>query len=305
LSANNPNEPHNGPDKQAYEEGNFESDSERTLVTPRFDEEAVLHAKPAVPLAQMRARLTNHKLFITVALIAGLALGILGSLLTMRYLDHSGTQIADGRPSQRQGDLQNGNAAPEPKPSANSQQPQDELQEKEGLPEPPALPTELSQPPANQPGEQAESKEEEVGEQPEGASSPLLDPITKAVDEQLLRQAFQTWLKATNERDIDRQMSFYNAKVDAYYRTRGVSRNDVQSEKNRVFGRADKVSIEADEPTTKISPDGQQATMRFRKRYNIEGESVHRSGVVLQELRWQRVNGKWRIVSERDLKVLE
>ena len=53
-----------------------------------------------------------------------------------------------------------------------------------------------------------------------------------------------------------------------------------------------------------LSRDGNQATILFRKRYNIEGEGVERRGEVVQELRWQRVNGQWRIVGERDVKVV-
>jgi hypothetical protein len=306
VSANNFKEQYSDPGDAEQREGNFEPDPERTLVTPRFDEAAVLNAKPAVPLAQIRAQLTSHKIFIVAALLAGLGLGILGSILTVRYLGNPEKQTAINRQAQHQGDLQGNITTPQPKSStADSQQSQEGLPVEEDQSQTPAPPIESSQPLANQPNEQSPGNEEEADQQPEEASSPLLDPVTKAVDEQLLRQAFHTWLKATNERDIDRQMSFYNAKMDAYYRTRGLSRNDVHSEKNRVFGRADKISIEADEPTVKISPDGRQATMRFRKRYTIEGESINRNGVVLQELRWQRVNGKWRIVSERDLKVLE
>jgi hypothetical protein len=41
--------------------------------------------------------------------------------------------------------------------------------------------------------------------------------------------------------------------------------------------------------------------MRFRKRYRID----ERGGEVLQELRWRRTDSGWRIVSERDLRVIQ
>ena len=99
-------------------------------------------------------------------------------------------------------------------------------------------------------------------------------------------------------------MKFYNARLNRYYLARGASQRDVRAEKNRVFGRADNISVEASEPQVRLSPDGNHATIRFRKRYNIEGEGVERRGEVVQELRWQRVNGKWRIVDERDVRVV-
>ena len=54
-----------------------------------------------------------------------------------------------------------------------------------------------------------------------------------------------------------------------------------------------------------MSRDGRTAVMRFRKRYQITGGEGARSGEVLQELRWRRTDGGWRIVSERDLRVLQ
>jgi hypothetical protein len=46
--------------------------------------------------------------------------------------------------------------------------------------------------------------------------------------------------------------------------------------------------------------------MRFRKKYAISGGGVgERRGEVLQELRWQRTPDGWKIVGERDLRVLQ
>jgi hypothetical protein len=44
--------------------------------------------------------------------------------------------------------------------------------------------------------------------------------------------------------------------------------------------------------------------MRFRKKYRVEDKSRIRRGEVVQELRWQRTTGGWRIFSERDIKVI-
>jgi hypothetical protein len=104
--------------------------------------------------------------------------------------------------------------------------------------------------------------------------------------------------------DIQGQMGFYPAMVRAFYRWRGATRENVRAEKFRVFGRATVIHIEAGEPDIKMSMDGQRATLRFRKRYRIEGPGENRNGEVLQELGWQRINSKWQIVSERDIKVL-
>ena len=119
-----------------------------------------------------------------------------------------------------------------------------------------------------------------------------------------LRSALDEWVAATNARDLDRQMGFYGEKVGAFYRTRDVTREAVRAEKARVFGNAEAIDIRAAAPDIRLGRDGRTATMRFRKKYAIEGGGEARRGEVLQELRWRRTSEGWKIVSERDLRVL-
>jgi ketosteroid isomerase-like protein len=120
-----------------------------------------------------------------------------------------------------------------------------------------------------------------------------------------LRGHLAGWLGATNARDIEGQMRYYPDRVDNFYTTRGASRRSVQAEKRRIFGAASSVAMSASDPMITLGADGKTATMRFRKRYDIAGGRRSRKGEVLQELRWRRTDdGKWQIVSERDLRVL-
>jgi ketosteroid isomerase-like protein len=119
-----------------------------------------------------------------------------------------------------------------------------------------------------------------------------------------LRAALGEWITATNARDIDRQMNFYEPRVAAFYLTRNVSREAVRAEKSNVFARASAVDVRADDPQITLSPDGRTATMRFRKEYSIEGGGQDRRGAVIQELRWRRTPAGWKITSERDLRIV-
>ena len=65
-------------------EEDTEDRSEDTIVRPRFDEEAVKQAKPAVPLPE-KEKHGWSKFLLIVAIIAGLAGGIIGSVLSMRF----------------------------------------------------------------------------------------------------------------------------------------------------------------------------------------------------------------------------
>ena len=181
-----------------------------------------------------------------------------------------------------------------------------------------ATPVEAESVPPAEPADASHSGDQRGAEGKGDSSAPLETPIPprdltaeataddtdRTEDSEELRRSFDSWLEATNQRDIERQMEFYNARLNRYYLARGASQEDVRAEKDRVFGRADNISIEAREPIVKLSPNGNQATIWFRKRYNIENEGVDRKGEVIQELRWQRVNGKWRIVGERDVRVV-
>lgn len=120
----------------------------------------------------------------------------------------------------------------------------------------------------------------------------------------LLRDQLNAWIAATNARDIERQMRFYPQEMAAFYIRRNVSKAAVHAEKRRVFADASSVDVRINEPTITLSRGGRIAVMRFRKRYVISGGRGARRGEVLQELRWQRGEEGWKIISERDLRVL-
>jgi hypothetical protein len=120
----------------------------------------------------------------------------------------------------------------------------------------------------------------------------------------VLRNALNEWIDATNNRDIEKQMSFYLPRLKAYYLTRNTSRDFVREEKARVFTRASVIDIRAEEPEIIFQDGGRIAIMRYRKKYRIENGRQSRRGEVIQELRWQQSADGWRIFSERDIRVL-
>ena len=121
---------------------------------------------------------------------------------------------------------------------------------------------------------------------------------------EVLRAALKDWIAATNNREIDKQMSFYVSRLKAYYLTRNTSRAFVRDEKARVFATARVIDIQAEEPEIVFQDGGNTGVMRYRKKYRIENGRQSRRGQVIQELRWQRVGQEWRIFSERDIRVL-
>jgi hypothetical protein len=119
-----------------------------------------------------------------------------------------------------------------------------------------------------------------------------------------LRAALDEWVRATNERDIARQMEFYAPTLEAFYLTRNVPRSAVRAEKQRVFARASVIDVRAEAPEIVLGDAGRTAVMRFRKQYEIANGAQSRRGEVVQELRWRRTPAGWKITSERDVRVL-
>lgn len=259
--------------------------SDRTVQTPHFDAAAIENARPAVPLSQVKRSYSwPTGALLALAILAGLAGGLIGGSLTGFYLKDGTPQGADsGQEVVATGD-QGATAAPTPAQAAPQQQ--------QTAPE--MGPREAGTKTAEEPGT---ASLEQTASVPRTVAAPQ-------ETEMVLRGALSEWVAATNARDIDRQMSFYNPVVEAFYRLRNASREEVRADKARVFARATSIDVRADSPEIRLSPDGRTAIMRFHKRYAIAGGGEDRRGEVLQELRWQQTGGEWRIMSERDLRVI-
>jgi ketosteroid isomerase-like protein len=264
------------------------ADAGPTLRAPNFDAGSVRRARPAVPLTRADGRPST----LTWALVA-LAAGMLGGLLGIFALNSYQRGAAETAPAvaeasegakATQAGAADGGASPVPGDGAQTS------------------------------GAQMRGQaiaESVAAARPVGAAAETADGAAAAEgpaptgDAAELRGALAGWVAATNARDLERQMDFYDARVGVFYLSRNASRAAVRAEKSNVFSRATAVDVRAEEPQISLSPDGQTATMRFRKRYAIEGEGMERRGAVLQELRWRRTPAGWKIIGERDLRVIE
>jgi hypothetical protein len=90
--------------------------------------------------------------------------------------------------------------------------------------------------------------------------------------------------------------------VETYYRDRNAAHALVRADKAQMLTQPGVINVGlTGEPQITLSPDGQSATMVFRKPYVLGANVPHE---VLQELKWQRTRQGWKISSERDLQVL-
>jgi ketosteroid isomerase-like protein len=269
-------------------------DAERTVATPHFDAAAVRQARPAVPLAEIRARRSWPVAVMVLMVLGGMAGGVIGGVLSTRYLrletpPSAVSQEAPASTTTTKTAADESTSAP-PAPAEHASQPEDTQQ---------ATPLPIPEAPLAD-----NSKNTEDSNLMRQAVMETSRDAQPGEAQEALRAALNEWVAATNARDLGKQLSFYQPTMNAFYRQRNASLADVRADRERVFERAQSIEVRADSPVMQVSPDGRSATMRFLKRYSIAGGGQDRSGTVVQELRWRRVNGKWRIISERDVKVL-
>ncbi|HEV2763950.1 MAG TPA: nuclear transport factor 2 family protein [Pyrinomonadaceae bacterium] len=275
-----------------------------TSAAPLFDDAAVQQARPAEPLANgapnrsRRARTWPVALVLLVT-VSALAGGVLGGFVAAFF---RGGPVVQPTSATRTQQSSAADSTRQPADATtNAQQPAPPADATTDGREAAGFSSNVTPASTPAPEEQAEARD---AASPPDSEASADNTQTAAGAHAELRAALDKWIDATNARNVERQMNFYGERVSAFYLTRNATRAAVRAEKSRVFGRAASVNVNASEPEISVSPDGRTASMRFRKRYQIEGDGGGRRGEVLQELRWRRTADGWRIVSERDLRVL-
>ncbi len=282
-------------------------ESEQAVVAPRFDEETIRRARRATPLSRLSQKTTRPFVIVAVCLAAGIIVGVLAGLAALKYYNKSSSAALNASDNRPENVADDARAQPTPPQTAtvaaNDKTPAASKTTKNDSRQ---IANESHRPDRDR--GTIESRKDEKSthskrEEREEVNAPETARQTGAAHDSL-HSALDEWVAATNARDLKKQMAFYGGKVDAFYLSRNASRDSVRQEKARTIGGAEKISIRAGSPDIKLSPDGRTATMLFRKQYAIKRDGQERRGAVMQELRWRRVGQDWKIVSERDIRVL-
>jgi len=137
---------------------------------------------------------------------------------------------------------------------------------------------------------------------PTPTPKPTLKPeeaqnVTTAVE-----YVIDDWEEATENLELERHMKNYADTVD-YYKGGKTSVQKVRSDRERAFTDYDSINVNIS--NLKITPDnsGEKATAVFDKEWTFEGVEKFSSGKVQQQLSLGKINGKWLITGEKDLKI--
>jgi len=136
-------------------------------------------------------------------------------------------------------------------------------------------------------------------------TSPPLPPATPRIDnehgQQEVSQTVYGWKAMAESKDLDRYMANYADTID-YYNHSGASRSYVRSDKSRAFEMYDLIRVDLSNMNVSFDESGNTATATFDKEWDFQGPR-NSSGKVQTQLKLRNINGDWRIISERDLRV--
>lgn len=111
-----------------------------------------------------------------------------------------------------------------------------------------------------------------------------------------------TWKSMAEARNLNSYMNNYASRID-YYRKKRASKNFVRKDKERSFNKYTSIKSTFSNMDIKPSNDGKTAVVAFDKEWVFSNDTEQNSGKVRSQLKLKKVNDKWYITSEKDLKV--
>lgn len=137
---------------------------------------------------------------------------------------------------------------------------------------------------------------------PSPTVQPTLKPEAAKAITNDVKDVMDDWKYSTENRDLDTHVSQYADTVD-YYKAGRVGVGRVRADRARAFAAYDTININLD--NVKVTPDasGERATVVLDKEWNFEGAEKFSSGKVQQQLTLGKINGRWLITGEKDLKI--
>jgi hypothetical protein len=116
-----------------------------------------------------------------------------------------------------------------------------------------------------------------------------------------VRSVLEEWRESLLNRNVDQYTNLYAPTVGPYFRENRVSRAQIANEVRRMLGRYGPLTSYKISNVTIAPVDQNHAIANFRKEWKTAGDTF--SGAERAQLRFERLNGDWRITSEQELQV--
>jgi hypothetical protein len=137
---------------------------------------------------------------------------------------------------------------------------------------------------------------------PTPTAKPTINPQQAKTISNDVENVVDNWKNSSENLDITGHLSNYAGTVD-YYRGGKVGIAKVRADKERAFSTYDSVEFKIDNMRVIPDPTGEKATAIFDKEWKFEGADQYSAGKVQQQLTLTKINGRWLISGEKDLKL--
>lgn len=133
-------------------------------------------------------------------------------------------------------------------------------------------------------------------------AQPTLQPEEAKKISNAVKEVVNDWKDSTENLDLDTHIGQYADTVD-YYKAGRVNISRIRADRQKAFDAYHSISINID--NLKVTPDatGEKATAILDKEWNFEGDGKYSAGKVQQQLTFDKIDGRWLITGEKDLKI--
>ncbi len=134
------------------------------------------------------------------------------------------------------------------------------------------------------------------------APKPTLNPEQSQAVTDDVKTLVDEWKSSSENLDLETHLSQYASTVD-YYKGGRIGLARVRADKQRAYEQFDSITFNI--TNMKVTPDasGEKASAIFDKEWTFEGENKFSSGKVQQQLSLSKIDGRWKITGEKDLKI--
>lgn len=142
---------------------------------------------------------------------------------------------------------------------------------------------------------------------PTPTPKPTLKPAEIESAKKEAESTIYAWKTAAENNNLDTNLSNYADTVD-YYKGGKINKTKLRASKEPAYKRYDTITINVSNMKVSVDPTGEKATVTFDKEWDFtgvdkDGNEVFNTGKVNQQITLTKVNGKWKISAEKDVKV--
>jgi hypothetical protein len=113
--------------------------------------------------------------------------------------------------------------------------------------------------------------------------------------------ALDGWVGTLRDHALEDHLRYYDTRLDVHYGKTNVNDAYLRKFNQDLFAKYTEFGLNISDVKISFDPASGQATTIFNSVYGFRGNKP-RSGVAKSEFRWRKVDGVWKITSERDLK---